>query len=126
MFAALAGAWPANYMAFNGDLIRELAAQFLALAEKQRTTGLLVIGHYFTGVSLMFTGDIAQGPVHLDRAIALYDPAAADHGRQFGLNIRVSVLCYRAIALRMLCYPEAALTDAAQALKVARSAMLPR
>ena len=75
LFVVLAGAWSANYIAFNGDLIRELAAQFLALAEKQGTTGPLMIGHYFTGVSLMFTGDIAQGRVHLDRAIALYNPA---------------------------------------------------
>ena len=120
LFIALAGAWSANYIAFNGDLIRELAAQFLALAEKQGTTGPLVIGHFFTGVSLMFTGDIAQGRVHLDRAIALYDPAAADHARRFGVDIRVSALCYRAMALWMLGYPDAALTDAAQALKVAR------
>src|SRR5262249_36606974 len=86
------GPWAADYIAFNGDLIRELAAQFLALAEKQGTKGPLVIGHFFTGVSLMFTGDIAQGRVHLNRAIALYDPAAAEHARRFGVNTRVSAL----------------------------------
>ena len=76
LFIVLASAWSANHIAFNGDLIRELAAQFLALAEKQRTTVPLMIGHFFTGVSLMFTGDIVQGRVHLDRAIALYDPGS--------------------------------------------------
>jgi len=121
LFAALAGAWSANYIAFNGDLMRELAAQFLALAEKQATKGPpIMIGHFFTGVSLMSTGDIAEGRVHLDRTIALYDPAAADQARRFGVNIRVSALCYRAMALWVLGYPDAALTDAAQALKVAR------
>jgi predicted ATPase len=121
LFIALAGAWSANYIAFNGDLIRELAAQFLALAEKQGTTGPLRIGHFFTGVSLMSTGDIAQGRVYLDRAIALlYNPAAADYARRFGIDNRVSALCHRAVALWMLGYPDAALTDAAQALKVAR------
>jgi hypothetical protein len=120
LFIVLAGAWSANYIAFNGDLIRELAAQFLALAEKQGTTVPLMIGHQLMGMSLMLTGDIAQGRVHLDRAIALYDPAAADHARRFGVDARVSTLCYRAIALWMLGYPDAALTDAAQALKVAR------
>ena len=120
LFIVLAGAWSANYIAFNGDLIRELAAQFLALAEKQEATAPLTIGHYFMGVSLMFAGDIAQGRVHLDRAIALFDPAAADHARRFGIDTRVSALCYRTIALWMLGYPEAALTDAAQALKNAR------
>jgi predicted ATPase len=120
LFIVLATAWSANHIAFNGDLIRELAAQFLALAEKQGTTFPLMIGHFFTGVSLMLTGDIAQGRVHLDRAIALYDPAVADQARRFGVDTRVSALCYRTIALWVLGYPDAALTDAAQALKVAR------
>jgi predicted ATPase len=101
-------------------LIRELAAQFLALAEKQGMTLPLMIGHHLMGMSLMFTGDIAQGRVHLDRAIALYDPAAAEHARRFGIDTRVSALCYRTIAVWMLGYPDAALTDAAQGLKDAR------
>jgi predicted ATPase len=120
LFGVLAGAWLANYIAFNGDLIRQLAAQFSALAEKQGTTDLLMAGHFFTGVSLMSTGDIAQGRVHLDRAIALNNPAAADYTRRFGINIRVSALCHRAMASWMLGYPETALMDAAQALNVAR------
>jgi hypothetical protein len=52
-----------------------------------------MIGHHLMGLSLMFTGDIAQGRVHLDRAIALYDPAAAGHARRFGVDTRVSALC---------------------------------
>ena len=39
LFSVLYGFWVANYVAFNGDVCRELAAQFLALAEKQRATG---------------------------------------------------------------------------------------
>src|SRR5262249_10892930 len=35
LFSALYGLWAENFMAFNGDVVRELAAQFLALAEKQ-------------------------------------------------------------------------------------------
>src|SRR5262249_47527108 len=105
LFIVLAGAWSANYIAFNGDLVRELAAQFLALAEKQGTTVPLMVGHFFTGVSLMFTGDIAQGRVHLDRAIALYDPAAGDHARRFGVDTRVTTLCYRTMALWILAIP---------------------
>ena len=38
LFSVLYGFWVANYVAFNGDVLRELAAQFLALAEKQRAT----------------------------------------------------------------------------------------
>ena len=32
LFSVLYGVWVANYAAFNGDLMHELAAQFLALA----------------------------------------------------------------------------------------------
>ena len=35
LFSVLYGFWVANFVAFNGDAVRELAAQFLALAEKQ-------------------------------------------------------------------------------------------
>ena len=38
LFSVLYGFWVANDMAFNGDEVRELAAQFLALAEKQGAT----------------------------------------------------------------------------------------
>ena len=108
-------------MAFNGDVMRELAAQFLALAEKQRATVPLMIGHRLMGISLLVTGDIAEGRAHLDRAIALYDPA--EHrplATRFGGDTGVAVLCFRSLALWMLGYPEAALADADHALKDAR------
>ena len=38
LFSVLYGFWVANIVAFNGDAVRELAAQFLALAEKQGAT----------------------------------------------------------------------------------------
>ena len=37
LFSVLYGFWVANPGAFNGDVVRELAAQFLTLAEKQGT-----------------------------------------------------------------------------------------
>ena len=121
LFSVLYGFWVANFVAFNGDVVRDLAAQFLALAEKQEATVPLMVGHRLMGTSLLFTGDIAQGRTHLDRAIALYDPA--EHrplATRFGHEIRVSILSYRSWALWMLGYPEAARRDAEQALRDAR------
>jgi len=60
---------------FNGDVVRELAAQFLALSEKQTATLPLMIGHRLMGNSLLFSGDIAGARAHFDQAIALYDAA---------------------------------------------------
>ena len=61
LFSVLYGFWVANTVAFNGDVLRELAAQFLALAEKQRATVPLMIGHRLMGIVLAVHGDIAEG-----------------------------------------------------------------
>jgi predicted ATPase len=121
LFSVLYGFWVANYVAFNGELARELAAQFMALAEKHGATVPLMIGHRVMGASLLETGDIAQARAHYNQAIALYDPA--EHrplATRFGHDNRVAVLTYRSRALWLLGYPEAALADLDQALTDAR------
>ncbi len=95
LFSVLYAFWAANYVAFNGDACRDLAAQFLALAEKQRATAPLMIGHRLMGTSLLVTGDIAEGRAHLDQAIALYDPA--EHrplATRFGQDVAVTTLSF--------------------------------
>jgi predicted ATPase/class 3 adenylate cyclase len=121
LFSVLYGFWVANYVAFSGDVIRELAAQFLALSERQEAKIPLPIGHRLMGVSLASTGDIAQGRTHLDRAMAIYEPA--EHrplATRFGQDVGVAILSYRSWALWMLGYPQAALVDCEQALDDAR------
>jgi predicted ATPase len=124
LFTVLNAFWAAraaNLVAFNGDACRDLAAQFLALAEKQRATVPLMVGHRLMGVSLLITGDIAEGRGHFDQAIALYDPA--EHrplATRFGQDTAVTVLARRSWALWPLGYPEAALRDADDALRNAR------
>ena len=121
LFSVLYGFWVANIVAFSGDAVRQLGAQFLELAEKQGTAVPLMIGHRLMGTSLLFTGDIAQGRAHFDRAIALYDPA--EHrplATRFGQDVGVSIFTQRSWALWLLGYPEAALADADHALKDAR------
>src|SRR5262249_14862505 len=70
LFSVLCGSWAANVVAFSCDVMRELAVQFLAVADKQRAKGPLMIGHRLMGLSLLHTGDIAGGRVHLDRAFS--------------------------------------------------------
>jgi predicted ATPase len=121
LFSVLYGFWAASLVAFNGDVVCELAAQFLALAEKQRATVPLMIGHRLMGVSLIHTGDIAEGRAHIDRTIALYDPMK--HRRlatQFGQDVRVAALSFQSRAMWLLGYPEAALTGNDDALRDAR------
>ena len=63
LFSVLYGFWVANYMAFNGDVVRELAAQFLALAEKQRATVPLMVGHRLMGILAAYRGH-REGRAH--------------------------------------------------------------
>jgi predicted ATPase len=121
LFSTLYGFWIASYVAFNGSAMRDLAAEFLTLAEKQGATVPLMVGHRLMGISLLCTGEIAQGRAHFDRAIALYDPLKhRPLATRFGVDIRASVLSYRSMALWVLGYPDAALTDAANAREDAR------
>jgi class 3 adenylate cyclase/predicted ATPase len=121
LFTVLYSLWGSSYVAFDGDVICELAAQFMTLAERQRATVPLMIGHRLKGMSLLSTGEIAEGRAHLDSALALYAPA--EHrplAMRFGQDVRVAIYVYRSMALWMLGRPEAALKDVGHAVADAR------
>jgi len=50
-------------VAFNGDAVRELAAQFLVLAEKQGAAFPLMVGHRIVGISLLCTCLHIRAPI---------------------------------------------------------------
>jgi predicted ATPase/DNA-binding SARP family transcriptional activator len=121
LFSVLYGFWVGNFVGFNGDALRVLAAQFLALAEKQGTAVPLMIARRLMGTSLMATGNIAESLAHYEKAIVLYDPA--EHrpmATRFGQDISVVLLSYRAWTHWLLGHPEAALADSDLALEAAR------
>jgi class 3 adenylate cyclase/predicted ATPase/tRNA A37 threonylcarbamoyladenosine biosynthesis protein TsaE len=121
LFSVLHAFWAANAYAFNGDALRDLAAQFLALAEMQRATVPLTVGHRLMGTSLLLTGDLMEARAHLDRAIALCD--TTEHrslATRFGVDLTAAVLSRRSLALWLLGYAKAALADAHHAIEDAR------
>jgi predicted ATPase len=121
LYSVLYGFIATSLIAFNGDTVLGLAAQFLSLAEKQKATIPLMMAHRLMGVSLLFTGRIAEGRKHYDRAIAFYDHS--EHrslATRFGQDFNVTVLSFRSLLLWVLGYPGAALEDSSQALKDAR------
>jgi predicted ATPase len=68
------------------------------------------------------TGHLAEGRAHCDQAMALYDPA--EHrsvAMRFGQEAGVSIRSFRSYGTWLLGYPDAALTDADQAIKDARN-----
>src|SRR5262249_3499006 len=95
-FSVLYGLWLGSLVSFSGDICRDLAAQFLTLAEKQGAAVPLMIGHRLVGVSLLFTGDVGASREHFDQAIASYNPA--EHrllASRFGQDPAVAILCNR-------------------------------
>jgi class 3 adenylate cyclase/predicted ATPase len=120
-FAALFGIWARFYVAFDGDMARQLAEQFLSLAEKQDAIAPRMTAHLIMGMSSLIRGEIADGRAHLDRAIAVYDPTAYRAlAARFGVDAPVAILCYRSWAIWLLGYPEAALADVDGAVEAAR------
>jgi predicted ATPase len=117
LFEVLYIIWNASFTAFNGNVIRELATQFLALAEKQAAALPRMIGHRLMGASLAWTGEIAQGRTHVDQSAALYDPADRTLA---AVRLGAHAIPVRAHILWLLGYPEAALAHAHQALNDAR------
>jgi hypothetical protein len=104
-------------VAFDGDALQEQAMRFLAIAEQQGATVPFMIGHRLMGMSSMFTGNIMEGRVHLDQAIALYDPIELrPPATRFGQDIRVVILSFRSWGLWSLGHVEAALADADDAV----------
>jgi hypothetical protein len=107
LFSVLYGFWVANYIGFYGEIMRDLAGQFLAVAEKRRDIVPLMIGHRLFGTSLLLTRDLVEGKSQLDQAIALY--ARADHlppPTRFGQDVGVTIRSYRSIGQWLLGFPE--------------------
>jgi hypothetical protein len=121
LFSILYGFWATNFVAFDGDALLSLAAEFLALAKGRGTTIPLMIGHRIMATSLMSTGDLAAALMHRDQAFALYDPAVHQPlATRFGQDVGVVVLCFRSWTKWLLGYPEAALADAEHAVRDGR------
>jgi predicted ATPase len=97
LYSVLYGFWLASYVAFNGDVMRDLAAQFLALAEKQGATVPLMLGHRTTGISLSLNGRLCAGADAFRKGNgALRSCRASSAGNAFwrrcwGINLELAV-----------------------------------
>jgi class 3 adenylate cyclase/predicted ATPase len=121
LFTVLYSFWVASITDFNADVSLNLAAEYLALAEKQNATIPLMIGHRLKGLSLLYIGGITEGRAHFDQSLALFDPVLhRPAAAVLGHDARVAVLSHRSQALWMLGFPDAALADVEQAVKDAR------
>ena len=66
-------------------------------------------------------GDAAEALSHLDRALALYDPAVhRPLATRFGHDVGAAILTFRPLALWLLGYPKTALVETDRAIAAAR------
>ena len=71
LYSVLYGFFIAKFIVFDGDAACALARQFLALAEQQKVTAPIMIGHRLLANTLLCMGDATEGLSHLNRALAL-------------------------------------------------------
>ena len=121
IFSVLYGVWGQSFIHFDGAACRELAADFLALAEKDGANVPRMIGHRLLGASLANLGEGTEGLKHYDQAISLYDQMPhRPSSTLYTADTKVFSLSHRAIVLWELGHPKAALADVEFALKHAR------
>src|SRR5215469_9491036 len=108
-FSVLYGLWVAQYLGGEPITALEQAKEFLALAQSQTQSGLLLVGHRLVGSALIPTGDFQEALSHLDRAVALYRPEEhAALAFRFGADIGITAMCVRAWALWHRGFPDQA------------------
>ena len=111
----------AKFVAFNGESVRELAAQFLALAETAKSDGPAYDRASPHGHDFAVYGRPRRRARASRSSFALYEPA--EHrslATRFGHDVGAATLCFRSLALWLLGYPEAASAELDHALKDAR------
>ena len=121
LYSILYGFFITKFITFDGEAACALATQFLTLAEQQKATAPVMIGHRLLGTTLLCLGDAAGALSNLDRAFALYDPAT--HGplaMRFGHDVGAATLSFRTLALWLLGYPATALAEINHAVNAAR------
>jgi predicted ATPase len=122
LYSVLYGFFIAKFIRFDGDAAGALARQFLALAGQQTAQTPVMIGHRLLGTTLLFSGDITGALSHLDRALALYNPAKhRPLATRFGHDVGAATLTFRPLALWLLGYPSASLAEIDPAITAARA-----
>jgi DNA-binding SARP family transcriptional activator len=96
--------------------------QLLQLADQQSDPILLVEGHYVLGVTLSWAGSFTRSRVHLEQALAHYDPAhSSAHIMRYSQDPNVICRCRLAFNLWCLGYPDQAQTAQSRGLAQAQA-----
>jgi DNA-binding winged helix-turn-helix (wHTH) protein/predicted ATPase len=105
---------------------REIAEEFLQLAERFPYPGLTMRGHEAMEVTLVQMGQFALALEHFEKGLALYDPEQhREDAFLYSQNPEVAMRSHAAWALWFLGQPDRALEQINEALKLARELVGP-
>src|SRR6185295_17897195 len=100
---------------------REIAEEFLCLAERLPYPGLALRGHWAMEITFTHLGEFALAMEHFEKALLLYDPERhRDDAFRYAQNPGVAMRCFAAWALWYLGQPDQALELIKEALALAR------
>jgi predicted ATPase len=115
------GLWTFHILRAELATAREIAEEFLRLAERLPYPGLAMRGHLALEVTFTHLCKFAPAMDHFEQALLLYDPERhLDDAFLFALNPGVAMRCFAAWALWFLGQPDQALVRMEEALAVAR------
>jgi len=117
------GAFLAHNNHAEHDAAREVARQFLALADHHHHPAVSALANRFMGQTLFMVGEFADARLHLERTLAL---CAANQEtivayRRFGIDDHSGALSHLARTLGVLGYPEQSAAVTGQAVARARA-----
>ena len=99
---------------------REIAEEFLRLAEILPYAGLAMRGHWALEITFMHLGEFGSAMEHFEKALSLYDPELhRDDGYLYAQTPGVAMRCFAAWTLWFLGQPDQALERMKEALILA-------
>jgi predicted ATPase len=108
-------------------IAREIAEEFLRLAERLPYPGLAMRGHWAMESTFMVMGEFTLAIEHFEKALLLYDPDQhLDDSFLYALNPGVAMPCFAAWSLWFLGQPDQALDRIREAMTLARELSEPQ
>jgi len=121
LLKALWGEFVHHHVRAETNRSHRVAEELLDLAGRQNDTATLVAGHRAVGDSCLHRGELSSARAHLERGLALYDPA--QHRSLtvlFAENARVAMLSFLSLTLGLLGFADQAQVRSRESLAEAR------
>jgi class 3 adenylate cyclase/predicted ATPase len=120
LYPVMYGEWAFNIVSGRIQNSRQLAEQYMLLAQNQPDKVPLLVGHRMLGTSLASTGELSLACDQFKRVLTLYDPRLhMSSSFIYGQDSLVTALTFLALTLLILGAPKEAIAAGQRALEYA-------